>query len=277
MKRMMIFAAVFGLAIVAITWGSLRWVKVYEHVVYFDNLPPHLEGFRILQISDLHAHDPERINVDIWRHIDRLDFDMAAITGDVILGRQQFYQGPITELDAHREQFAALAQRRPTFFVEGNHEGHNFPQVYALMNDLGITFLRNQTYNLEHGGGIIEILGTADPSILRWEGFAAFDALFETPSDNFQLVLTHQPQMFDRFKDSGVNLTLAGHTHGGQIRLPFVPTIYAPGQGFFPRYGAGFYYHEDAVLYVSRGIGTTYFPLRFWNRPELAVFELRGR
>ena len=264
-------------AIFAIALASTYWLRVYNHVLYFDDLPPHLEGFRILHLSDLHSDYPNAPNVDIWRHIDRLDFDMVAITGDIILGRRLFYTGPITELDGHRAQFSALAARVPVFFVEGNHESHNSRQVAALMDEIGINFLRNNVAELEVNGGIIEIIGVEDYSTLRFSDFAEFNALFATPGDNFQLVLMHQPQLFDRFKDSGVDLTLAGHTHGGQLRLPFFPTIYAPGQGFWPRYGAGFYYHNDAVMYVSRGIGTTYFPVRFWNRPEIAVIELRGR
>jgi len=275
--KLLLIILIILLGIFAIAWASTSWLRVYNHVLYFDDLPPHLEGFRILHLSDLHSDYPNAANIDIWRHINQLEFDIAAITGDIILGRRQFYTGPITELDGHRAQFSALAARVPVFFVEGNHESHNFPQVATLMEDIGINFLRNHNYHLETGGGIIEIIGTADLSTLRFTDFSEFNALFDTPSDNFQLVLTHQPQLFDHFNDSGVNLTLAGHTHGGQIRLPFFPTIYAPNQGFWPRYGAGFYSHNDAVLYVSRGIGTTYFPVRFWNRPEIAVIELRGR
>jgi len=277
LKKILILLALFAITIFVIFWSSTRWLKVYNHVLYFDNLPEHLEGVRILQISDLHSNHPTRMNIDIWRHIDQLDFDIVAITGDIILGRRWFYGGPIDELDAHRQQFTALAASVPTFFVEGNHESHKFPQISTLMDELGIQFLRNDNISLEINGGIIEIIGTADYSTLRRTGFAEFNALFAEQSDNFQLVLTHQPQLFDRFKNSGINLALTGHTHGGQLRLPFVPTIYAPGQGFWPRYGNGFYHHNDAVLYVSRGIGTTYFPLRFWNRPEIAIFELRGK
>jgi len=274
-KKFLIILALICAAVFTIAWVSSRWIRVYNHVLYFENLPPHLEGFRILQISDLHS-DSDDMNIDIWRHIDNLEFDMVAITGDIILGRRQFSSGPITELDPHREQFARLAAKVPTFFVEGNHESHNFPQVAALMDELGINFLRNDAVYHEFNGGIIEIIGLADNSTLQRMRFAGFNELFNE-SENFQLVLMHQPQLFDLFNESGINLALAGHTHGGQIRLPFVPTIYAPGQGFWPRYGAGFYRHNDAVLYVSRGLGTTYFPLRFWNRPEIAVIELRAK
>ena len=275
-KLLIVFALLLGV-VFAIYWGSMRWLKVYNHTVHFSNLPEHLEGLRILQISDLHASCQYEVHFDIWSHIENLDFDIAVITGDIILGLVWNHTGPILELEPHRQHLAALAARVPTFFVEGNHESHHYLQISQFMEEVGIRFLHNETELLEINGGVIEIIGTADFSTLRHIGHYDFDALFAVPSDNFQLVLMHQPQLFDRFKDSGINLALAGHTHGGQLRLPFLPTIYAPNQGFWPRYGAGFYYHYDAVLYVSRGITTTYFPIRFWNRPEIAIFELRGR
>jgi len=277
LKKLLIGTALLLAVIFSIYWGSVRWLKVYNHIVHFDDLPEHLEGLRILQISDLHSGDQEEVQFDIWRHVEGLDFDIAVITGDIILGLVWNHAGPILELEPHREHLAALASRVPTFFVEGNHESHHHVQIRQFMEEVGITFLRNETELLEINGGIIEIIGAADASTLRRDGSDGFYALFAVPSDNFQLVLMHQPQLFDRFKNSGINLALAGHTHGGQLRLPFLPTIYAPDQGFWPRYGAGFYYYYDAVLYVSRGVGTTYFPVRFWNRPEIAIFELRGR
>ena len=267
----LIFSIVF-----AIYWGSMRWLKVSTHILYFDDLPEHLEGLRILHISDLHSNDKERANPDIWRHVDGLDFDIAAITGDIILGQAWNHSGPILELEPQRLYLEALAARVPTFFVEGNHEAHHYRQMLQFMDEVGIAFLRNEVVILEVNGGPFEIIGTKDFSNLRRAGFDDFYELFDDVSDNFQLVLTHQPQLFDRFKDSGANLTLAGHTHGGQLRLPFFPTIYAPNQGLWPRYGAGLYRHGDAVMHVSRGIGTTYFPIRFWNRPEIAVIELRS-
>ena len=277
MKIILLLLALLLLTVVAIHFGSTRWIKVYHHIIYFDDLPPHLEGFRILHFSDLHSNDTERMNLNIWRHIARLDFDMAAITGDIVLGRPWSHTGPILELEPHREHFAALAQRAPTFFVEGNHESNHFNQISQFMDEVGITFLHNQAAILEINGGTIEIIGTADFSTLQRIGYDGFHTLFNDLSDNFQVVLTHQPQLFDLFKTSGINLALAGHSHGGQVRLPFFPTIYAPNQGLWPAYGAGFYHYGDAVLYVSRGLGTTYFPVRFWNRPSISIIELRNR
>ena len=259
------------LVIVLVTAFSTRVLVVYEHLVHIDNLPPHLEGLRILQISDLHSNHPTRINMDIWPYIWDLEFDLAVITGDIVLDGHWGPNEPIVELNPHKEQLAKLARLVPTFFVEGNHESAQSYRFKPIMENLGIHFLFNERSLLYVGGGYLEIIGTKDHSTMVRQGFDGLDELF---GPDFALVLTHQPQLFDRFKHHGSMLVLAGHTHGGQIRLPFLPVLYAPGQGIFPRYGKGFYYYGEAVLYVSRGVGTTYFPLRFLSRPEIAVFEL---
>ncbi|MCL2168923.1 MAG: metallophosphoesterase [Defluviitaleaceae bacterium] len=268
----------FVLLIIGIFIGSSRWLRVNEHVVYFDNLPEHLQGLRILHISDLHSNNPDRMNLNIWRRVERLDFDIAVITGDIVLDGRWPAAGPMTYLDPHKPYLRALAARVPTFFIEGNHESRTIQLFKDIMEELGITFLYDDRYFLEVGGGHLEIIGTKDYITLHRSGFHEMYALFEAsnPAD-FRLVLSHQPQIFDRIKNKGQMLVLSGHTHGGQIRLPFMPTLYAPGQGWFPAYGDGFYHHGAATMYVSRGIGTTHFRMRFWNRPAITIHELQAR
>ena len=265
----LIFGALTAIGAV-IMWGSMRWLKVNEHTIYFDNLPEHLEGFRILQIADLHNRSAHRKTLDIWPVVRRLNFDIAAITGDVILDK-------LADLQPHREDFKKLAKRVPTFFIEGNHEkGDLFSQIKCFFEEIGVTVLDNQVHVLAIGSGQLDIIGTRDYITLLRTRQRGFHQLFspQRETTNFQLVLTHQPQTIHWFSDSGADLVLTGHTHGGQIRLPFLPTLYAPLQGFFPKYGDGFYQVNGTTLYVSRGIGATNFPFRLFNRPELSVFEL---
>jgi len=280
-KRIRFFVAfaILTIAFAVISVLSARWLRVDEHRVYFDDLPAHLQGLRILHISDLHSDHPERMNVNIWRHIDELDFDIAVITGDIITDNFWPMAGPINDLDPHKPYLAALAQRVPTFFVEGNHEVRTVHLIKQIMEDLGITFLFNEVYHLEINGGMLEVVGTRDHSVLRRELVNQSREIVQNlliGDSDFRLVLTHQPQVFDYISDMGQMLVLAGHSHGGQLRMPFLPVIYAPDQGFFPAYGAGFYHNENATLYVSTGVGVTYFRWRFWNRPVITIHELQS-
>ena len=87
--------------------------------------------------------------------------------------------------------------------------------------------------------------------------------------------MAHRPELFDIYVESEVNLVFSGHAHGGQFRLPFIGGLVAPNQGFFPEYDAGRFEDEDTTMIVSRGVGNSIIPLRFNNRPEIVVVELK--
>ena len=276
---------VFYLAVILITintvivWLSLRWIKVNHHKVYFKDLPRHLVDFKILQITDLHNRSSLRKTLDIWPNVRDIQkntgIDIAVITGDIILNRAN-------QITPHKEDLQLLASQVPTFYIEGNHDSPHYSKISNFMKKCGITCLYNTKATIEHNGGLVDIIGTKDFISLRNTGFAGLNELFsptasdEHPGRNFTIALTHQPQVWDKFKKTQPNLTLSGHTHGGQIRLPLLPTLYAPRQGVLPKYGQGFYNYGHAKLYVSVGIGATTFPIRFWNRPNIEVFELKG-
>ena len=97
----------------------------------------------------------------------------------------------------------------------------------------------------------------------------------QNESDGFTVLLSHRPELFDLYVNTGVDLVFSGHAHGGQFRLPFVGGLVAPNQGFFPKYDAGQFIKENTTMIVSRGVGNSIIPVRFNNRPEIIVAELR--
>ena len=96
-------------------------------------------------------------------------------------------------------------------------------------------------------------------------------------SDGYTILLSHRPELFDTYVDSGVDLVFSGHAHGGQFRLPFVGGLVAPNQGFFPQYDAGQFDEENTTMIVSRGVGNSIIPIRFNNRPEIVVAQLKSQ
>ncbi len=104
---------------------------------------------------------------------------------------------------------------------------------------------------------------------------ASLDAENGKKATIYSVLLAHRPQFFDLYIRHGADLTLSGHVHGGQIRLPFVGGLFAPEQGFFPDYGGGVYKSGESTMVVSRGLGNSKFPLRINNRPEIIVIELK--
>lgn len=95
-----------------------------------------------------------------------------------------------------------------------------------------------------------------------------------TDPGGYNLLLSHRPELFETYKDSGIDLVLTGHAHGGQFRLPFIGGLIAPNQGFFPKYDSGLYTDGRTNMVVSRGLGNSIIPLRFNNRPEIVIVEL---
>lgn len=253
-------------------FGSMQWLSVKRLKLDFESLPDGFAGYKILHISDLHSNHKSDMNVDIWREIEMLEFDVAMITGDVVVGG-------FDEILAHGEEIKRLAERVPVYFVDGNHEKKIYDRVKEYLESLGVTVLGNESVKLERNGDEITLIGTRDYQYLEKNDFEGNISVISemTAVEGFKIVLQHEPQLFDLLNKTDELLMLCGHTHGGQVRFPLLPTLYAPGQGFLPKYSNGLYTEGKAVMYVSKGIGTTVFPIRFYNRPEIAVIELEKR
>lgn len=256
---------------------SLPLCLRYEKVA-FAGLPTHLRGLKILHIADLHCRYPHKVHMDIWPHILALDFDMVVLTGDVILG-------DAAQLRPHLEGLSQMVKKAPVFYVEGNHEKGCRKEISRLFGSIGIVSLYNHRGDFAVGARskslspVVSVAGFRDWYISKERNFEDLNPIFAdmANSGSFHIVLSHQPQILDLLcKGCPTSaLVLAGHTHGGQVRLPFMPTLFAPGQGILPKYGDGWYQSGNKKMFVSRGIGATRFPLRMFNPSEVALIELQ--
>ena len=269
-----IAAAGFMLAAVSTTISyiaSIRWLAVRQERAVFNWLPERLDGLKILHISDIHGNNPEKMNLDIWQAIEPLDFDMAVITGDLVVDKME-------QVNPHLPSIHRLSRRVPVFYVEGNHEERFFEEISDVLKNVGVTVLANECQTWKIGNyGQVPIIGLRDCRTKRVKRINDSMKLLSAYDGGFHLILSHEPQIFKQLKSLRLGLMLSGHTHGGQVRIPTLPTLYAPGQGFLPKYGDGWYSEGDNMMYVSKGIGVTVFPVRLFNRPEIAVIEcVRG-
>jgi len=238
-------AAILGLGAAATAIPVMGYAlslpfRIRSEHVSFKHLPSHLRGLKILHIADFHGRSPHKKHVNIWPYLKGLDFDMAVFTGDIVLDSP-------SQLYPHLEDLQALAKKVPTFYVDGNHERKCYNQVAQLLESIGVIVLFNRCGNFAVGGQslspVVSVAGFRQLEYLHKRKFRDVDPLLDKMTrDNFHIILCHQPQIFDLI-DNRVKsaLVLAGHTHGGQLRLPFMPTLYAPGQGIFPKYGDGWY------------------------------------
>ena len=142
--------------------------------------------------------------------------------------------------------------------------------------------LENQKVLITRDGESITLIGIQDPSFRTDYLFGDAETVAErtikslqNESDDFTVLLSHRPELFDVYAESGMDLVFSGHAHGGQVRLPLVGGLMAPNQGFFPKYDAGQFTEDDTTMIVSRGVGNSIIPVRINNPPEVVVVELK--
>jgi predicted MPP superfamily phosphohydrolase len=229
-------------------------------------LPAALDGITILQIADVHAG----LYMPVER-MQRIHDIVAALPVDVIVfSGDQIDRRPI---DAHMftEGFRGISAPLGVYGVLGNHDYYvSQRRAISTLTDAGITPLVNRSAIIERDGARLALVGLDD----LWSPAGGPDfSLLERPRDAFRVCLCHQPQGWDAARAAGAHLTLAGHTHGGQIALPTRNVNVARLQ---TRYVAGPYHADDATLYVSRGIGVGAVPVRVGAPPEIDVITLRA-
>lgn len=252
-------------------------LEITEYYVTSSRLPDSFDGFEIAQISDLHNAEFGDANEDLLRLLSQIKPDMIALTGDLIDSRQ-------TDMDIALDFASKAVQVAPVYYVTGNHEARvpEYEQLKTGLVDLGVNVLENQKAQITRDGESITLMGIQDPSFRTDYLFGDAESVsrqaissLQNESDGFTVLLSHRPELFDLYVDTGVDLVFSGHAHGGQFRLPFVGGLVAPNQGFFPKYDAGRFFEESTTMIVSRGVGNSIIPFRINNPPELVVVELK--
>ena len=270
-----IAAAILLLLLIWSIWSTTA-LQLTGYTVQSPELPDAFQGFRIAQISDLHNAEFGSDNEKLLSLLRSSQPDIIAITGDFIDSRRT----DIAVALAFAEEAVEIA---PCYYVTGNHESRDkeaYAQLKSGLLTLGVTVLENDRIPLERDGETITILGIQDPSFEadHWRVMEA-DVVEKylnplSQESGFSLLLSHRPEFMELYARYGIDLVLCGHVHGGQFRLPFLGGIFGPGQGFFPEYDGGLYEKADTQMIVSRGIGNSIIPLRFNNRPEVALITL---
>jgi predicted MPP superfamily phosphohydrolase len=242
------------------------YMLTIEHQrIFLRRLPPAFEGFRIVQLSDIH-HGPFSSTEQVERAVDtanRLQPDLIALTGDYI-SRERQYAAPCAEM------LGRLRARHGVFAVLGNHDHWTDA---ALITDLfraeGITVLINEGMHFELNGSAFWLAGV-DDTMVGLEDLSL--ALAGARRDEMKLLLAHNPIILRRAARASVDLVLSGHTHGGQV------AIRGERSGSLRhrrRHLKGLGRQGQTQIYVNRGLGTVVLPIRYGCPPEVSLLELR--
>ena len=255
-------------------------LTVEEHTVHLPRLPEAFRGMRIAQISDVHYFEwtESYFLRQVVDHVNALNPDMVVLTGDFVT------YGPVRwpSQDAHKRfalrhmpECAAILSgiRCPLRYATlGNHDmmvGGRY--IYGDLVNQGLPVLRNAAVPLERNGQRLWLAGLGSACARDADPDRAFPASAIRDKEVI-LVLAHEPDILPEIAKYGVDLMLSGHTHGGQVCVPFLPPAFLPQYGKI--YVQGWFRSGGTQLYVNRGIGTIGVPLRMNCPPEITLLTL---
>jgi len=239
-------------------------LRITNMTLCFEDLPADADGLTIAHITDLHLNRIGRRERRVLAALSSRSPDIIAITGDMVSRIKH-----AEECLDYMSQFEAVIG---IWAVQGNWEHYAGWTGDALRRDLseiGISLLIDEGQAVDVGDSSIWIAGTDDPSLGKDDVRRAL----EGSGESFIMLLGHSPDVMNRAPGK-VRLILSGHTHGGQVKIPFIGAPWAKrmGGGFL----SGLYTRNQTVLYVSNGVGMSHIPARFICRPEIEFFTLRS-
>lgn len=252
-------------------WGNCS-LQTTETTLVSPALPPAFDGLRIVELADLHGRVFGRGSRRLLAAVRRAEPDLICIDGDLF--------DEHTDLAMLPPLLRGLCAIAPVYYVTGNHEWRvpGLRGILAQMRTCGVTVLQDDWRVLRRGEDALIVAGTDDPcgpAERKTPAELIADIRAEAGEAAFLLLLAHRNDQLPQWSALGVQAVLAGHCHGGVVRLPFVGGLFGTDRWLFPAWDAGLYRQGETALYVSRGLGYTNVHFRLFNRPEVAVIVLR--
>jgi len=250
------------------------WLVVEQIKLTLPRLSSKFSGFRIAQISDIHLGgwmNKERLTQVVETVISQTP-DLVVMTGDYVIGHN--WHGDVNAtLTVLREEISKLTSRFLTLSVLGNHDHWlNAAVVQTSLNACGVIDIGNDVFSLDRGGSKFHIAGVDDAYVEHDDLKLVLEKL---PEHGAAILLVHEPDYADLSSETGrFELQLSGHSHGGQVVLPFFGPPILPK--FAEKYPSGLYKVNNMYQYTNRGVGMTNPTIRFNCRPEITVFTLES-
>ncbi len=266
---------ILALFILYIAYGFYYGLQITEYTISNENIPTAFDGFKIVNISDLHCTYFGDKQEDLIEAIKACEPDIIALTGDIIDEKNIDY-------DCVKALLSGICNIAPIYYVSGNHELAHYDANIELNNlyqSYGVTVLDNQETYLEKDGQKLQLYGLS--CVGSYFGMSLTDmindTLPKTDSEHYSILLNHRSDIFDELSSYGYDLIISGHTHGGIIRLPFIGGLLSNDRTFFPKYDGGIFKENDSTMVSSRGLGESNSIPRFYNRRELVVITLKSK
>ena len=267
-RNLIILIVLFG---IYLCWGNSS-IETDEVTFPSGTLPAGSDGCRIVHLSDLHGKYFGKDNERLYAAVRAAQPEYIFVTGDLVDRGTEEPNAYATEVGA------ALSAIAPTYYVTGNHEwaAGVVRELEPLLEQCGVTVLSNEYVMLERNGDRIALLGAEDSN-----GYAdqktvqeLADQVRQEQGAVYEILLSHRNNHYEQYTQARVDLTLAGHAHGGLIRLPGTDGLVGPKRELFPQYTAGLYDLSYGQMVVSRGLGNQFPCFRLLNRPDVPLVVL---
>ena len=285
-KAVYIISAITLLLLLFLYWQN-DTLQVTRYSLKFSDLPDEFDGFRIVQISDMHGKTFGKQNSRLVRRIKALEPDALFVTGDMMSSTKDDSQAFLDFLDL-------FGNTCPVYMCMGNHEqiARMIDEpVYDLfiqrLEERGVILLDNRKTTITRGKSKINVYGLTlelyhysrrdieyyDENLSLTKEYVK-DVLGKK-DNGFSIMLAHNPTYFTEYASWGADLILSGHIHGGIVRVPFMGGLLSPERIFFPEYDAGLFESGYAKMVVNRGLGYSVVNIRLFNRPEISYVVLK--
>lgn len=245
-------------------------LEISRYEVKSQKLPESFDGFKIVQLSDLHGAEFGEDGMGLVEKVEELEPDIIALTGDFVTDEG--------DLAAVEKLAARLTELCPVYFISGNHEfGSGLAvKVRNILERAGVKYLSNEYLTISRGEDGILLGGVEDP--LAYADMLSPDELAQKMNDAapdaFKILLGHRNYWMTEYPELPVDLIFCGHAHGGLIRIPGVGGLIGTDRRLFPDFDAGQFNNGRYTLIVSRGLGNSVSIPRVFNRPEIVCVEL---
>ncbi|MGX4600947.1 metallophosphoesterase [Faecalimicrobium sp. JNUCC 81] len=266
-------------------------IEKTEYIIENAKIPKEFDNFNIVQISDLHNKSFGKNNKKLLKIIDELNPDIIVITGDLVDGENKKFNIALNLIDD-------LTKKYKVYHIIGNHEQKSLIKRYKnLYNNYfkelyskNIINLENEVVKIEKNNSHINIYGLIVPldyyiyffnnyknKNLKLDKKIIEDILGKIDKNEYNVLLAHTPFFFEEYASWGADLVLAGHVHGGIIRIPYVGGLLSPNREFFPKYDFGTYNKEESTMLLSKGLGGSRILMRINCRPEIVKIILKHK
>jgi predicted MPP superfamily phosphohydrolase len=248
------------------------WFDIENVILKLPRLPKSFSGFRLVQISDIHAGEhwmPAQLD-SVLENVIALKPDIVAITGDFVSSAPATTDEILTQTEA---ALATLSSYVPVYAVMGNHDHWwGVERVRDALARSNVVELNNKVHTFSRDGETLHLCGVDDVYERKDDLDLVLDQL---PSDGGAVLLAHEPDFADTSAATGrFDLQISGHSHGGQVIVPFVGPIVLPRHG--RKYPIGLYQVGEMIQYTNRGLGMVFPYVRFMCRPEITLFTLNS-